>query len=348
VGAGEVEAASGEEVVRVETGEFDHAAFTPDGRGVALADKTNLHVWDAVTGESLHQMAWPESVAAKVCCLALFPGGRAVTGMEDGDILIWDLAAATWPARTPVRDLGGEELNTRWNDLADDARKAHRAIDALATVPAQTVPFLKAHLQPVTVDAKRIEKLLADLDSDSFQTREAAAQELIRMRYRAEPMLRRTLKANPALEIRRRLQAILAESQRLPAEALRTLRSDVRPFALVGEWAGGGAVLGHLFPVGLGFRVGKGVATGLGVLLAVAWPVGVLWCAAWLATAKLARLSSLAALVALALPPLFAWALASGGVVKLSLAVAVLVFARHHANIRRLLAGQEPRIGPGT
>jgi glycerol-3-phosphate acyltransferase PlsY len=111
-----------------------------------------------------------------------------------------------------------------------------------------------------------------------------------------------------------------------------------------GLWAGGGAVLGHLFPVWLGFRGGKGVATGLGVLLAIAWPVGVLCCATWLATAKLARISSLAALVAFALAPLFAWALADGGVVKLSLAIAVLVFARHHANIRRLLAGQEPRI----
>ena len=112
-----------------------------------------------------------------------------------------------------------------------------------------------------------------------------------------------------------------------------------------GLWAGGDAVLGHLFPVWLGFRGGKGVATGLGVLLAIAWPVGALWCAAWLATARLARISSLAALVAFALAPLFAWALASGGVVKLSLAIAVLVFVRHHANIRRLLAGQEPRIG---
>jgi acyl phosphate:glycerol-3-phosphate acyltransferase len=112
-----------------------------------------------------------------------------------------------------------------------------------------------------------------------------------------------------------------------------------------GLWAGGGAVLGHLFPVWLGFRGGKGVATGLGVLLASAWPVGILCCAAWLATAKLARISSLAALVAFALAPLFAWALASGGLVKLSLAITVLVFGRHHANIRRLLAGQEPRIG---
>ena len=112
-----------------------------------------------------------------------------------------------------------------------------------------------------------------------------------------------------------------------------------------GLWAGGGAVLGHLFPVWLGFRGGKGVATGLGVLLAAGWPVGASACAAWLVVAKLVRISSLSALVAFALAPLIAWALADLGLVKLSLAIAVVVFVRHHANIRRLLAGTEPRIG---
>ena len=110
-------------------------------------------------------------------------------------------------------------------------------------------------------------------------------------------------------------------------------------------WAGAGAVLGHLFPVWLGFRGGKGVATGLGVLLAAAWPVGAVACAVWLAVAKLARFSSLAALTAFASAPLAAALLAGPGVVKLSLAIGVLVFVRHHANIRRLLAGTEPRIG---
>ena len=110
-------------------------------------------------------------------------------------------------------------------------------------------------------------------------------------------------------------------------------------------WAGAGAVLGHLFPVWLGFRGGKGVATGLGVLLAASWPVGIAACAVWLAVAKLARFSSLAALTAFASAPLAATLLAGPGLVKLSLAIAVLVFVRHHANIRRLLAGTEPRIG---
>ncbi len=113
-------------------------------------------------------------------------------------------------------------------------------------------------------------------------------------------------------------------------------------------WAGAGAVLGHLFPAWLGFRGGKGVATGLGVLLGAALPVGLVACTAWLVVAKLARLSSLASLTAFAVAPVAAFAFARVGVVKLSLAIAVLVFVRHHANIRRLLAGTEPRIGQGA
>jgi glycerol-3-phosphate acyltransferase PlsY len=110
-------------------------------------------------------------------------------------------------------------------------------------------------------------------------------------------------------------------------------------------WAGLGAVLGHLFPVWLRFRGGKGVATGFGVLIAAAWPAGLAAGAVWLIAAALLRRSSLAGLISFALAPFLAWALADPGAVKLALAIAVLVYARHHANIRRLLAGTEPRIG---
>ncbi|MEI7713305.1 MAG: glycerol-3-phosphate 1-O-acyltransferase PlsY [Rhodospirillales bacterium] len=112
-----------------------------------------------------------------------------------------------------------------------------------------------------------------------------------------------------------------------------------------GLWAGLGAVLGHLFPVWLKFKGGKGVATGLGVLIAVAWPVGLLACATWALVAAALRRSSLAALLAFAAAPFFAFALANLPVVYLSLTIAVLVWVRHHENIRRILAGTEPRIG---
>ena len=110
-------------------------------------------------------------------------------------------------------------------------------------------------------------------------------------------------------------------------------------------WAGLGAILGHLFPVWLGFQGGKGVATGYGVLIAAAWPVGLAAGALWLIVAKLARVSSLASLASFAAAPILAALLADFAVVKLALAIAVLVFVRHHANIRRLLDGTEPRIG---
>jgi glycerol-3-phosphate acyltransferase PlsY len=113
-------------------------------------------------------------------------------------------------------------------------------------------------------------------------------------------------------------------------------------------WAGLGAVIGHLFPVWLGFKGGKGVATSYGVLIALSWPVGLAAGAVWLAAAAALRISSLAALISFALAPVLAWFLADAPTAELALIIAVLVFARHHTNIRRLLAGSEPRIGHGA
>ena len=116
------------------------------------------------------------------------------------------------------------------------------------------------------------------------------------------------------------------------------------PAAMV---AGFAAFLGHLYPVWLGFRGGKGVATFLGILLALAWPAGLAACATWLAAAVAFRFSSLAALVAAASGPVW---LAGLRAARRGLArgrAGRLVFFRHAANIRRLLAGTEPRIGRG-
>jgi glycerol-3-phosphate acyltransferase PlsY len=109
--------------------------------------------------------------------------------------------------------------------------------------------------------------------------------------------------------------------------------------------AGAAAVLGHNFPLWLRFKGGKGVATTLGMMCASAPIAGALSCLTWLATAALFRFSSLAALVALALGPLYALAL---GQKKAAIAFAMLAalgWLRHHANISRLVQGQEPKIG---
>jgi len=103
--------------------------------------------------------------------------------------------------------------------------------------------------------------------------------------------------------------------------------------------------LGHLYPVWLGFKGGKGVATAGGVVLAYAWPVGLAALATWLAVAVATRYSSLAALTACALAPLYAWLITHDErTTEVILALAVIVILRHHANIRRLLKGEESRI----
>ncbi len=113
----------------------------------------------------------------------------------------------------------------------------------------------------------------------------------------------------------------------------------------MGLIAGFAAVIGHNFPVWLRFRGGKGVATTLGVLLAVAWPVGLLACLTWLAVAALFRYSSLAALAAIMAAPFTMQWLADGPRITLAAALALLAIVRHQANIRRLLKGEESKIG---
>lgn len=109
--------------------------------------------------------------------------------------------------------------------------------------------------------------------------------------------------------------------------------------------AGGAAFLGHCYPVWLGFRGGKGVATFLGTLIALHWPLGLIACATWLVTALVSRISSLSALMAAALSPVFAWALGRTDLILVCLFMAALIFVRHKANIARLMDGSEPRIG---
>ncbi|MCU0817344.1 MAG: glycerol-3-phosphate 1-O-acyltransferase PlsY [Cypionkella sp.] len=103
--------------------------------------------------------------------------------------------------------------------------------------------------------------------------------------------------------------------------------------------------LGHLYPVWLGFKGGKGVATFLGTLLALAWPAGLAACATWAAVAAISRISSLSALVAAALSPIWLALLGYAEMSLLAVLLAAVIFQRHSANIARLRAGTEPKIG---
>jgi glycerol-3-phosphate acyltransferase PlsY len=109
------------------------------------------------------------------------------------------------------------------------------------------------------------------------------------------------------------------------------------------------AFLGHLYPVFFGFKGGKGVATALGVMSGFFWGLGLAVLATWIGVAALTRYSSLAALVAAALAPLYVWfMLGHLALSLLTLLLAALLFWRHRANIQRLIHGEESRIGKKT
>ena len=106
-----------------------------------------------------------------------------------------------------------------------------------------------------------------------------------------------------------------------------------------------GAFLGHLFPVWLNFKGGKGVAVYIGVLLGLSWRAALVFCVIWLTTAFVTRYSSLAALVASIITPLFLWWFGPPALASLFAVMTMLLFYMHRENIKRLQAGTEGRIG---
>jgi acyl phosphate:glycerol-3-phosphate acyltransferase len=106
-----------------------------------------------------------------------------------------------------------------------------------------------------------------------------------------------------------------------------------------------GAFLGHLFPVWLGFKGGKGVAVYIGVLIGLFWPAALLFCVLWAATAAISRYSSLSALVASLVTPIFLWWFGHPALAALFAVLTLLLFYMHRQNIGRLQAGTEGRIG---
>lgn len=128
----------------------------------------------------------------------------------------------------------------------------------------------------------------------------------------------------------------------IPVAVARLLEAEPPTVAAVGL----AAFLGHLYPVFFGFHGGKGVATALGVLLASSWPVALAATTTWLLIAKVFRISSLAAIIAAAAAPLFAWLLAaSTPLLVMTCIISVMLLWRHRGNIQRLLSGEEGKIG---
>ena len=110
-------------------------------------------------------------------------------------------------------------------------------------------------------------------------------------------------------------------------------------------WTALFAVLGHCFPVWLGFKGGKGVATNAGVSFGMGWAIGLAYAGVWIAMLAVFRISSLAGMAAVIAAVVAAWAMGEPTFVQVTALIAVVVIALHHQNIRRLVKGEEPRVG---
>jgi WD40 repeat protein len=197
-------------------------AFSPSGRLLASgsADQT-VRLWEVNAGLAKECHLF-RGHAAEVTAVAFSPDGRRLaSGSRDSTALVWDVtgrAAGQTDATSPtgrqnrVASLTQGELTASWRSLAsEDAREAYQALRTLAAVPDQAVPFLAGRLLLKKFDPQQVVHLLADLDSEEFRVRSQATQELKKLGEAAEPALRQALKAHPSVEVRRRIQQLLAE-----------------------------------------------------------------------------------------------------------------------------------------
>jgi WD40 repeat protein len=246
-----LEAASGQEVLRVGADdEVGAMAFSPDGRFLLTGGGNPfVTVWDLSTGRQEGALV---GHAARVLGLAFSPDGRFVASAgADHTALIWDAKFPT-VRRGPPPEVGmsPDEL---WSALAGgDAANAFRATGVLSARPADGLALLRRRLRPApALDAREADRLIADLGNDAFAVRDAAQKELARLGEAADPALRRALKADPAPDLRRRLEGLVARlDAAVPTpEQLRAIRATAvlerigtaEARELLREWAAGAA-----------------------------------------------------------------------------------------------------------
>jgi WD40 repeat protein len=227
------ESLTGKEVASVAAGRVAHLALTPDNRSLVTTDERFLRVHDLATGKERRRWRLPVAMADSwgrtfVQALHLSPDGRrAFTALADGSGLIWELSSALQSA--PAGKVPGKkELAAWWTDLAsEDARRAYAALWQLAQAPHDAVvSFVARQLQPPPVDAKEVRRLIDELDSDTFAVREKATRRLEALGAAALPALRDALAKGPSLEVRRRLEKLLARGADLAVpEVRRRLRA---------------------------------------------------------------------------------------------------------------------------
>jgi WD40 repeat protein len=211
------------------------AALSPDGRLLATTEDgggttpdrpTPIRLWDIATGREVLCL---EPADTYVASLEFSPDGLYLaSGLDDGTTILWDIAPAWQAARKHGPPPTAAELNALWKALASpDPAQAFAAMGKLAAAPAETVALLRQRLVPVPRSRQeQVEALVAQLDSPKFAQREEAMRQLAALRGAFEDVLWQALEANPPLEVRFRLNAML--SQLLPElspDALQQLRA---------------------------------------------------------------------------------------------------------------------------
>jgi RNA polymerase sigma factor (sigma-70 family) len=225
------EPATGKELRTIDGGLSVHSlALSPDGRMVAAGTEDNgpiIRLWEVETGQEVRRWTGHRNL---VRALAFAPDGKTLaSGGYDALALVWDVTGLLPKGRPAQTPLARKDLEELWQDLAgEDASRAQHAVWMLTKAPGQAGTFLGERLRPLpATDARRLARLMADLDSDEFARREEATAELEQLEEGAESALRAALKEQPSPEVRRRAEQLL---QKLAA----TARSSARLQAVRG------------------------------------------------------------------------------------------------------------------
>lgn len=200
------------ELGRLHVGRFgvNSLAFSRDGRMLAWGggDK-DVHLWDLATRQETLRLA---GHIGPISCLTFSPDGkRLASGSEDTTVLIWDVHSPIAKELSRATALQASDLEHLWEDLADgDASKAGRALWVMVAGGNPSVYFLKKHVRPAPmIDLAHMNRLVGDLDSNRFETREKASADLEKLGELAEPTLRGVLIGHSSAEVQGRAKRLL-------------------------------------------------------------------------------------------------------------------------------------------